>query len=96
MVPLVPPPPLQSPPVARDGLPWGGGGRSPSDGLWGGEGELQGDLKAPQQWPTHVHQVYLSGTIPGHREKTSFLSLKKQHDTEYTTFEERISQNTHG
>ena len=33
-----PPPPLQSPGVARDGLPGGGGRRSPSDGVPGGGG----------------------------------------------------------
>ena len=37
-----PPPPLQSPVVARDGLPGGGGRRSPSDGVPGGGG---GDCK---------------------------------------------------
>ena len=37
-----PPPPLQSPGVARDGLPGGGGRRSPSDGVPGGGG---GDCK---------------------------------------------------
>ena len=40
------PPPLQSPGVARDGLPGGGGRRSPSDGVPGGGGRLQGYLKA--------------------------------------------------
>ena len=41
------PPPLQSPGVARDGLPGGGGRRSPSDGVpGGGGGRLQGYLKA--------------------------------------------------
>ena len=35
-----PPPPLQSPGVARDGLPGGGGRRSPSDGVPGGGGEI--------------------------------------------------------
>ena len=35
-----PPPPLQTPGLARDGLPGGGGGRSPSDGLPGGGGEI--------------------------------------------------------
>ena len=43
---LYPPPPLQSPGVARDGLPGGGGGRSPSDGVPGGGGRVQGYLKA--------------------------------------------------
>ena len=37
-----PPPPLQSPGVARDGLPGGGGRRSPSDGLPGGGGDCKG------------------------------------------------------
>ena len=41
-----PPPPLQSPGVARDGLPGGGGRRSPSDGVPGGGGGSQGYLKA--------------------------------------------------
>ena len=41
VLPDVPPPPVQSPPVARDGLPGGGGERwSPSDGLPGGRGGL--------------------------------------------------------
>ena len=35
---VYPPPPLQSPGVARDGLPGGGGRRSPSDGVPGGGG----------------------------------------------------------
>ena len=44
---VYPPPPLQSPGVARDGLPGGGGRRSPSDGVpGGGGGALQGYLKA--------------------------------------------------
>ena len=33
-----PVPPLQTPELARDGLPGGGGRRSPSDGLPGGGG----------------------------------------------------------
>ena len=37
-----PPPPLQSPGVARDGLPGGGGRRSPSDGVPGGGGDCKG------------------------------------------------------
>ena len=41
-----PPPPLQTPGLARDGLPGGGGRRSPSDGLPGGGGGLQGYFKA--------------------------------------------------
>ena len=42
------PPPLQTPGLARDGIPGGGeGGRSPSDGLlWEGGGGLQGYFKA--------------------------------------------------
>ena len=43
---LYPPPPLQTPGLARDGLPGGGGRRSPSDGLPGGGGGLQGYFKA--------------------------------------------------
>ena len=46
LYPSYPPPPLQSPGVARDGLPGGGGRRSPSDGVPGGGGRLQGYLKA--------------------------------------------------
>ena len=46
-----PPPPLQSPGVARDGLPGGGGRRSPSDGVPGGGGGIarvsQGKLWYP-------------------------------------------------
>ena len=42
--PRYPPPPLQSPGVARDGLP-GGGRRSPSDGLPGGGGDCKGISK---------------------------------------------------
>ena len=30
-------------------------------------------VKGPRQWPTHVHQVCVSGTIHGHREKTSWV-----------------------
>ena len=30
-------------------------------------------VKGPQQWPTHVHQVCVSGTVHGHREKTSWV-----------------------
>ena len=37
-----PPPPLQTPGLARDGLPGGGGRRSPSDGLPGGGGDCKG------------------------------------------------------
>ena len=37
-----PAPPLQTPGLARDGLPGGGGRRSPSDGLPGRGGRLQG------------------------------------------------------
>ena len=58
-----PAPPLKSPPVARDG-------RQVTVSPLGGRG-LQGYFKAPQQWPTHVHQVCVSGAIHGHREKTS-------------------------
>ena len=36
----VPPAPLQSPTLARDGLPGGGGRGSPSDGLAGGGGGI--------------------------------------------------------
>ena len=43
---VYPPPPLQTPGLARDGLPGGGGRRSPSDGLPGGGGRLQGYFKA--------------------------------------------------
>ena len=39
---IYPVPPLQTPGLARDGLPGGGGRRSPSDGLPGGGG---GDCK---------------------------------------------------
>ena len=42
-----PPPPLQTPGLARDGLPGGGGRRSPSDGLpGGGGGDCKGYFKA--------------------------------------------------
>ena len=37
-----PPPPLQTPGLARDGLPGGGGRQSPSDGLPGGGGDCKG------------------------------------------------------
>ena len=37
-----PAPPLQTPGLARDGLPGGGGGRLPSDGLPGGGGDCKG------------------------------------------------------
>ena len=30
-------------------------------------------VKGPRQWPTHVHQVCVSGTVHGHREKTSWV-----------------------
>ena len=68
-------PPLQTPGLARDGLPGGGGRRSPSDGLPGGGGEIARVLqgKQTQQWPTHVHQVCVSGTVHGHQEKTSWV-----------------------
>ena len=46
MATVYPPPPLQTPGLARDGLPDGGGRRSPSDGLPGGGGGLQGYFKA--------------------------------------------------
>ena len=54
----LPPPPLQSPTLAHDGL------------LAGAVAHL---VKGPRQWPTHVHQVCLSGTVHSHREKTSWV-----------------------
>ena len=30
-------------------------------------------VKGPRQWPTHVHQVCVSGTVHGHQEKTSWV-----------------------
>ena len=39
---MYPPPPLQTPGLARDSLPGGGGRRSPSDGLPGGGGDCKG------------------------------------------------------
>ena len=71
-----PAPPLHTPGLARDGLPGGGGRRSPSDGLPGG-GEIarvfQGKLWYPPPMQAHVHQVCVSGTVHGHREKRSWV-----------------------
>ena len=49
--------------------------------------------KAPQQWPTHVHQVWVSGTMHGHQEKISGSEKGTRHPVHHL-WRENITEYT--